>query len=90
MPGPVLQILDMSYHDLLNSLKDIKMQVFLPYFVRKAKGYYNAQLLDYGGGDTDRRQKASLLVQVAKNPTTLSYLRIFHSLSITTLNTSIC
>lgn len=49
MPGPVLQILDMSYHDLLNSLKDIKMQVFLPYFVRKAKGYYNAQLLDFEG-----------------------------------------
>lgn len=50
MPGPVLQILGMSYHDLLNSLKDLKMQVFLPYFVRKAKGYYNAQLLDYWGG----------------------------------------
>lgn len=50
MPGPVLQILDMPYHDLLISLKDLKMQALLPYFVRKAKSYYNAQFLDYWRG----------------------------------------
>lgn len=86
MRGPVLQILDMSY-DFLNSFKDLKMQVLLSYFVRKAKSYYNAQLLDYWRG---KKQKASLLAQVVINSTLLSYLRIFHSLSITTLNTSIC
>lgn len=31
-------------------LKDLKMQALLPYFVRKAKRYYNAQFLDYWKG----------------------------------------